>query len=279
MTTTRKRPSTKHVLPPLAVATGALLKAFFGGAPGQIFSKKKGSPKHAFFRQWAIYAIHVEGNIDEAGTAEIMQRDRSTVRYAARAFEDAREDPDIDEALREFGSALVKLSVMSTAFSAATVDFGDATGRRDWIRGLKAAGKALRTLSEAPPEEVRARGLDPKEVEALLENAQIKKLLKGVRFAPPESADDLTPWIEAGKVEDGRRTLRIVNVMARVKADVLAAGKAALMSAGMRIVFADVMRGPGGRNVVLFKVANVGAENTATPKMSALPHKSDPKGR
>lgn len=245
---------------PLARAGAQLLKLFFRGEPAKIFTKGRGEPKDAFFRQLLTYAIHVEGNVSEADTAFIMSRDRSTVRHAAREFEELRDDPDIDAALTEIGAAMVRLNVMGLAFDAASVECDAHTSRAGWVHALRAAGHAVRLLSESPPEVVAALA-KPGEAEALLGHSALKALLRGLHYVEDGQAPGDGPYIEIGAQQDGKRILRIITRSAKhVADDALRHGRAALIAAGMRIIMSDVMRAPKGGHVALFKVA------TAPPK-------------
>lgn len=271
---------------PLARAGAQIMKLFFGGEPAKIFTKGRGEPKDAFYRQLLTYVIHVEGNLSEADTAFIMARDRSTVRHAARAFEDLRDDPDIDAALTEIGAAVVRLHAMGVAFEAASIECDAHTSRAGWLEALRAAGRAVRLLSEAAPEEAVTVTAAPDEAEALLSHSALRALLRGLHYVEGGAAPGDGPYIELGSNQDGKRVLRIITRAAKhVADDALRHGRAALIAAGMRIVMSDVMRAPKGGHVAYFKVANTRPKADAKKNASTNPqgakrsHNSHPMAR
>lgn len=53
----------------------------------------------AFARQVAMYIAHVGFGLSLSKVAQAFRRDRTTVAHACHLVEDAREDPDFDEAI------------------------------------------------------------------------------------------------------------------------------------------------------------------------------------
>lgn len=276
---------------PLARTAANILKMFFGGEPAKIFTKGRGEPKDAFYRQLLTYVIHVDGNMTEADTAFVMSRDRSTVRHAAREFEDLRDDPDIDAALSEIGSAVVRLHAMGVAFDAASIECDAHTSRAGWLNALRAAGRAVRLLSEAPPD-IAAKIETPEVVDALLAHSGLRALLRGLHYVEEGKAPGDGPYIEIGENHDGKRVLRIMTRAAKhVAEDAIKHGRAAILAAGLRIVMSEPLRSPKGGYLALIKVAEPrppeieragGAtkkDGASNPQGSKRPHNNQPMTR
>ncbi len=85
--------------------TCALVAYAFGADPGALEQDRR-SHRVSFFRQVAMYLLHVGFGMSLARVAGAFGRDRSTASYACHRVEDARDDPDFDSMIEALEEAL-----------------------------------------------------------------------------------------------------------------------------------------------------------------------------
>jgi hypothetical protein len=102
----RPRPQTRRTTPRVAALadsacrlTARLAANHYEVALNELLSRRRGTRRTTRARHVAMYLAHVVYGLDLAAVAAGFRRDRTTVAYACRAIEDARDDPAFDSAL------------------------------------------------------------------------------------------------------------------------------------------------------------------------------------